>query len=139
MWKSTTDCSSQFQAQLESFISQTPATLKPSSFTWHILSDVCSMSITTFSTNIFTSSNKSHMALQLWQSHQLSNLPRQKGQIWAKSGLDWYQMEQIWNFFRSDFGIFWNLIWKSLGFVPFGANLTHFGAKQDSKKRVHCT
>ena len=23
----------------------------------------------------------------------------------------------------------WNLIWKSPGFVPFGANLTHFGAK----------
>ena len=23
----------------------------------------------------------------------------------------------------------WNMIWKSLGFVPFGANLTHFGAK----------
>ena len=23
----------------------------------------------------------------------------------------------------------WNLIWKSPGYVPFGANLTHFGAK----------
>ena len=25
--------------------------------------------------------------------------------------------------------MYWNLIWKSPGFVPFGANLTHFGAK----------
>ena len=38
--------------------------------------------------------------------------------------------------FRSGFSAFctpckmhWNLIWKSSGFVPFGANLTHFGAK----------
>ena len=38
--------------------------------------------------------------------------------------------------FRSDFSAFgggrqihWNLIWKSPGFVPFVANLTHFGAK----------
>ena len=27
--------------------------------------------------------------------------------------------------------IYWNLIWKSPGFVPFRANLTHFGAKPD--------
>ena len=26
------------------------------------------------------------------------------------------------------FEIYWNLIWKSPGFVPFGANLTEFGA-----------
>ena len=25
--------------------------------------------------------------------------------------------------------MYWNLIWKSPGFVPFGANLTHFGSK----------
>ena len=25
--------------------------------------------------------------------------------------------------------MYWNLTWKSPGFVPFGANLTHFGAK----------
>ena len=25
--------------------------------------------------------------------------------------------------------MYWNLIWKFPGFVPFGANLTHFGAK----------
>ena len=45
-------------------------------------------------------------------------------------------MRQIWGFFRSDFSAFgagrqihWNLIWKSPGFVPFGANLTNFRAK----------
>ena len=46
------------------------------------------------------------------------------------------KMGQIRDFFRSDFSAFgaprqmhWNLIWKSPGFVPFGANLTHFEAK----------
>ena len=45
-------------------------------------------------------------------------------------------MGQIWDFFRSDsvhFGAprlnVLNLIWKNPGFVPFGANLTHFGVK----------
>ena len=45
-------------------------------------------------------------------------------------------MGQIRGFFRSDFSAFgvgrqmhWNLIWKSHGFVPFMAKLTHFGAK----------
>ena len=28
--------------------------------------------------------------------------------------------------------MYWNLIWKSLGFVPFGLNLTHFGAKSET-------
>ena len=27
--------------------------------------------------------------------------------------------------------MYWNLIWKSSGFVPFGANLAYFGAKPD--------
>ena len=50
-------------------------------------------------------------------------------------------MEQIRDFFRSDFSTFnilahrakkyWNLIWKSPGFVPFEADLTHFGTKAD--------
>ena len=47
-------------------------------------------------------------------------------------------MGQIRGFFRSDFSAFgeghqlhWNLIWKSSGFVPFGANLTHFGLSVD--------
>ena len=35
---------------------------------------------------------------------------------------DWSKMGQIRGFFRSDFRAFG-------GFVPFGANLTHFGAK----------
>ena len=44
-------------------------------------------------------------------------------------------MGQTWDFFRSDFSslhldsLSWNLIWKSPVFVPFGANLAHFGAK----------
>ena len=33
----------------------------------------------------------------------------------------------IWPTLESQ--MYWNLIWKSLGFVPFGANLTHFGGK----------
>ena len=42
-------------------------------------------------------------------------------------------MGQIRGFFRSDFSAFgaWNLIWKRTGFVKFGANLAHFGAKSN--------
>ena len=58
-------------------------------------------------------------------------------QIWIQNRSDWPQMGQIRDFFRSDFSTFWrprakmywNLIWKSPGFVPFGANLTHFASK----------
>ena len=46
-------------------------------------------------------------------------------QIWPQRGSDWPQMDQIRDFFRSDFSTFWrgakmywNLIWKSPGFVP---------------------
>ena len=38
-------------------------------------------------------------------------------------------MGQIRGFFRSDFSAFGAKIWKRPGFVPFGANLNHFGAK----------
>ena len=58
--------------------------------------------------------------------------------IWPQSGSDWPQMGQIREIFRSDsvhFGAprqnVLNLIWKFPGFVPFGANRTHFGAKSD--------
>ena len=30
--------------------------------------------------------------------------------------------------------MFWNLTWKSPGLVPFGANLTHFGAKSGNRE-----
>ena len=33
---------------------------------------------------------------------------------------------------------YWNLIWKSPGFVPFGANLTHFGPKCDISADALC-
>ena len=56
--------------------------------------------------------------------------------IWTQNGSDWPQMGKIRDFFRSDFSTFcrcakmyWNLIWKSHEFFPFGANLTHFGFK----------
>ena len=47
-------------------------------------------------------------------------------QILAQSSLDWSQMRQYWEFFRSGLWakINWNLILKGLKFVPFGANLT---------------
>ena len=52
-------------------------------------------------------------------------------------------MGQIRGFFRSDFSTFgarrqmhWNLIWKSPGMVPFGANLSHFGAKHTIPVRI---
>ena len=63
----------------------------------------------------------------------------QIGPKWDKSGFFQIifqcicQMVQIRGFFRSDFSAFgagaMNLTWKKTGFVPFGANLTHFGAK----------
>ena len=57
----------------------------------------------------------------------------QRCYVWHQSGSYWSQVEQIRDFFRSDFSQFWRgaVIWKSSGFVPFGANLTHFGAKTD--------
>ena len=59
--------------------------------------------------------------------------------VLAQSGSDLPQRGQIRDFFKSDLRTFWrfrakmywNLIWKSHGFVPFGANLTHFGHKSD--------
>ena len=57
---------------------------------------------------------------QVWHPNNVRLAPN-----WTNPGL-----------FSSDFSAFgaprqmhWNLIWKSPGFVPFGANLTHFGAK----------
>ena len=62
-------------------------------------------------------------------------------QIWPQSVSDWPQMGQIREIFRSDsvhFGAVrqnvLNLIWKFSGFVPFGANLTHFGAKSGNRE-----
>ena len=43
-------------------------------------------------------------------------------QFWLQSGSDWPQVRQIRDFFTSDFSTFW--LNESLGFVPFGANLT---------------
>ena len=40
--------------------------------------------------------------------------------IWPQSGSDWPL----------------NLIWKFPGFVPFGANLTHFGAKSGNRELI---
>ena len=52
--------------------------------------------------------------------------------IWFRSESDWPQIRQIRDFFRSDsVKMYWNLIWKSLGFVPFRVNLTQFGPKSD--------
>ena len=63
--------------------------------------------------------------------------------IWGQSRS---QMGHIRDFFRSDlkfkyilthrFKMYWNLIWKSPGFVPFGANLTHFGLKSGHRTVV---
>ena len=54
-------------------------------------------------------------------------------QIWAQNRSDWPKMGQIRDFFRSDFSLIEPNVLKtdlkSPGFVPFGANLTHFGAK----------
>ena len=51
---------------------------------------------------------------------------------WLQSGSDRTKMGQIRDFFWSDFSCeapkFYT-VWKSPGFVPFMANLTHFGAK----------
>ena len=56
-------------------------------------------------------------------------------QICPQNGSDWPQMGQIRDFFRSDFSTFWRGANKSdlknPWFVPFGANLTHFGTKSD--------
>ena len=58
-------------------------------------------------------------------------------QIWAQSGSDLPQMGQIRGFFQIRFSTFWRPapkctesdLKKIPGFVPFGANLTHFGPK----------
>ena len=62
-------------------------------------------------------------------------------QILAQSGSDWQETGQIWdfsdqisvNFCSSNLQakIFWNLIWKSPGFVQFRTNLTRFRPKFD--------
>ena len=57
--------------------------------------------------------------IQVTQSHP--------SQVRAKRGSDWPQIGQIWDFFRVE--MYWNLIWISLEFIPFRANLTHFGPK----------
>ena len=59
------------------------------------------------------------------------------GQIWAQSGSDWPQMGQIRGLFQIRFNTFWltepkcteSDLKKNHGFVPFGANMTHFGPK----------
>ena len=50
----------------------------------------------------------------------------QIGPKWDKSGAF---SDQISVHLAPRRQIHWNLIWKSPGFVPFGANLTHFGGK----------
>ena len=50
----------------------------------------------------------------------------QIGPKWDKSGTF---SDQISVHLARSSQMYWNLIWKSPGFVPFWANLTHFGAK----------
>ena len=50
----------------------------------------------------------------------------QIGPKWDKSGAF---SDQISVHLAPPRQMHWNLIWKSHGFVPYGANLTHFGAK----------
>ena len=47
-------------------------------------------------------------------------------QIWTQNGLDWPQMGQIRNFFRTDFSTLWlnSDLEKFYNFVQFSANLT---------------
>ena len=63
----------------------------------------------------------------IWNNFPLV-LPTQPFQIWAQNWSDWPQMRQ----FQDCSGTFWlNGSLKKPGFVPFGANLTHFGSKSD--------
>ena len=52
-------------------------------------------------------------------------------QIRTQSRSDCPLMGQIRDFFSSKYTVYLNLIWKSPGFVLFGANLTHFVQKSD--------
>ena len=55
--------------------------------------------------------------INVWQKVLISR--RGLGdQIWIQNGSDWLSAK-----------MYRNLIWKSPGFVPFGANLTHFGSR----------
>ena len=59
-------------------------------------------------------------------------LSNQSSQIWTQRGSDWLQNAANPGLFQIRLTkMYWNLIWKSTGFVSFGANLTHFGAKPD--------
>ena len=52
--------------------------------------------------------------------------------IWFTEKIEFlwnYIYKRYFKFFWQRRQMHWNLIWKSPGFVPFGANLTHFGAK----------
>ena len=56
----------------------------------------------------------------------------------TEMGQKWVSFRQNgtnWDFFRSDFSTFW-LIWKSPGFMPFCANLTHFVFKSNIPTQV---
>ena len=81
----------------------------------------------------------------MWKS--LAFIQSKGCQIRPLCGSDWPQIGRIRDFFRPDLSTFWvcepgtfsdqNVLksgLKSPGFVPFGANLTHFGARI----RHHC-
>ena len=79
--------------------------------------------------------NKIKYSLLVTQTTKTASSTR-VGKCVIQIGSDWPQMGQIWDFLRSvsvHFGAprqnVLKVIFKSLIFVPFGANLTHFGSK----------